>query len=256
MRSCPNVKLNLGLDVLRKRPDGFHDLETLFIPYFGISDVLEIERSDSFSISIDRCDWDPMKDLTVRAYGLLRDEFGLPPVSIRLEKHSPVGAGLGGGSSDAAFTLKMLNEMFQLGLSDGRLSAYAARLGSDCAFFIYNRPMFGEGRGEILSPFQLDLEAYDIRVEVPAGVAVSTAEAYRGVLDAKLAAADAVRIPLREALARPVEQWKDCLCNDFERTVFPQHPEIAALKNRFYDEGAVYAAMSGSGSSVFGIFRK
>lgn len=259
MKTCPNPKINLGLNVLRKRPDGFHDLETLFVPYFGMKDELEIEenpgapRKVDISIEGPLVDWDPMKDLTVKAYQLLDADFGLPPVRMRLVKNVPVGAGLGGGSSDCAFALKMLNEMFSLGLDDAALAGYAARLGSDCAFFIYNRPMLGTGRGEVLEPFDLDLSGWNLRVEVPQGVAVSTAEAYRGVLAAK--SRDNAGMPLREALALPVGQWKGNVVNDFEATVFPLHPEIPALKQRLYDEGAVYAAMSGSGSSVFGLFK-
>ena len=246
----PNVKLNLGLNVLRKRPDGFHDLETLFIPYDGFSDELEITAiTDGKGAGIELIggDWNPLSDLSWRAYGLLKEDFDLPPVKIRLVKHSPVGAGLGGGSADAAFTLKTLNSMFSLSLTDAELAGYAARLGSDCAFFIYNRPMFGEGRGEILSPFDIDLSRYEIRVEIPAGVAVSTKEAYSGIVPR-------CGRDLREVLSKPVGEWKEQLVNDFEETVFRLHPEIVALKRRFYEEGAVYAAMSGSGSAVFGLF--
>lgn len=250
MITHPNVKLNLGLNVLRKRPDGFHDLETLFIPYDGFSDELEITAitdGNGAGIELIGGDWDPLSDLSWRAYGLLKEDFDLPPVKIRLVKHNPVGAGMGGGSADAAFTLKTLNSMFSLGLSDAELAVYAARLGSDCAFFIFNRPMFGEGRGEILTPFDIDLSRYEIRVEIPAGVAVSTKEAYSGIVPR-------CGKDLREVLSKPVSEWKELLVNDFEETVFRLHPEIAALKRRFYDEGAVYAAMSGSGSAVFGLF--
>ena len=304
MKSFPNPKINLGLSVLCKRPDGFHDLETLFVPYFGMSDILEIEplsggcspgeslpalghvrgrgptarlggmeRSGSLSrtaasgekvrieIAGPKVDWDPMKDLTVKAYDILDADFDLPPVTMRLTKNVPVGAGLGGGSSDAAFALRMLNEMFSLGLDNGALAGYASRLGSDCAFFIYNRPMFGTGRGEVLTPYEIDLSSYELRVEVPSGVSVSTAEAYRGVLAVKLNRQEgkvpgAEARPLAEVLKMPVPQWKDFLVNDFEATVFPLHPEIPALKRKMYEEGAVYASMSGSGSSVFGLFEK
>lgn len=297
MKTFPNPKINIGLNVLRKRPDGFHDLETLFVPYFGMADELEIvdasgsvclrkasaslhpsqpggwappsdmpeggqpfleanTAGSKLNIRIigSKVDWDPRKDLTVKAYEILDADFNLPPVEIVLRKNIPVGAGLGGGSSDAAFALKMLNEMFSIGLDDSALAEYAARLGSDCAFFIYNRPMFGTGRGEVLEPYDIDLSAWQLRVEVPSGVAVSTAEAYRGVLAARNTAI--ALPPLKEALKGPVECWKDVVVNDFEATVFPLHPEIQALKRRFYDDGAVYAAMSGSGSSVFGLFGK
>lgn len=298
MISKPNVKINLGLNVLRKRDDGFHDLETLFIPYFEISDTLEIITGDDYSrtsaylqsrygspveagapedapclvqaisedgklmITIAReegVDWEPLKDLTARAYFLLSEDFQLPPVKIFLEKTSPVGAGLGGGSSDAAFALKMMNELCALGLSQEQLACYASRLGSDCAFFIYNSPMIGEGRGEILSPFLFSgsesgmedvLPGYELKVLAPGGIAVSTADAYRGIKP---------RIPelaLREALARPLSEWKDVLVNDFENTVFAKYPELAAIKNSLYESGAVYAAMSGSGSAMFAIYEK
>lgn len=303
MITNPNVKINLGLNVLRKREDGFHDLETLFVPYFGINDTLEIVVGDDYSrtsaalfakygsqvpasqgslkpegvfgveteeseapkivqgisedgklmITIARAegvDWDPLKDLTARAYFLLAEEFKMPPVKIFLEKTSPVGAGLGGGSADAAFALKMLNELCSLNLSEAQLAGYAARLGSDCAFFVYNRPMIGEGRGEILTEYEIDLADYDIQVITPAGIAVSTKDAYSGIRPAL------PEVPLRDALARPVEQWDGVLVNDFEMTVFAKYPALEAIKRSLYDCGAVYASMSGSGSALFAIYKK
>ena len=289
MITNPNVKINLGLNILRKREDGFHDLETLFVPYFGIHDTLEIVVGDDYSrtsaalfgkyapemiaqgisedgalmITIARAegvDWDPLKDLTAKAYYILAEDFKLPPVKIFLEKTSPVGAGLGGGSADAAFALKMLNEMCGLGLCETQLAEYAARLGSDCPLFIYNRPMIGEGRGEILSeiswelPFSCHPEhsegSFDLQVLTPEGIAVSTKEAYGGIRP------HLPEVPLREALARPVEEWSDVLVNDFEETVFVNHPELAAIKRSLYDSGAVYASMSGSGSALFALYKK
>ena len=247
----PNVKLNLGLSVLRKRQDGYHDIETLFIPYFGMTDELEIVKSDKLRfVPSENVTWED--DLTLRAYALLKADFDLPPVEIRLNKRSAVGAGLGGGSADAAFTLMALTNMFQLGLEDWQLADYAACLGSDCSFFIYNRPMFGEGRGDVLTDYDINLSDYEIRVEVPKGVHVSTSEAYSRVIPRERLALP----PLREALRYPVEMWPDVLFNDFESSVFPIYPAVEALKQRFYDEGAVYASMSGSGSAVFGLFRK
>lgn len=295
MIAYPNVKVNIGLDVLRRRDDGYHDLETLFFPYFEMSDVLEIVPGDSYGttaaalyakygpagvpehapriaqkisqdgklmITVARAegvDWDPLSDLTARAYGILDEDFGLPPVKIWLEKRSPVGAGLGGGSSDAAFALRILNGMFSLGIDDAALAGYASRLGSDCPFFIYNRPMFGEGRGEILSEFPLEVSGkevseglvapgYRLKVAIPDGISVSTAEAYKGIRP------HFPEIHLRDILARPVTEWKDVLKNDFEETVFAAHPELARLKQSLYDSGAVYAAMSGSGSAMFAIY--
>jgi len=279
MITYPNVKLNLGLHVLHRREDGFHDLETLFIPYTGLHDTLEIITGDDYSRTSARLqetyataqmaqgitpdgklmvtlarkegvDWDPLKDLTAKAYGLLAERYKLPPMKIYLEKTSPVGAGLGGGSADAAFALRMMAELAGLELPDTELAALAARLGSDCAFFIYNRPMLGTGRGEILEPFDIDLTGYRVEVTVPEDIAVSTADAYRGIVPKEPA------LPLREVLALPVPQWKDTLVNDFEATVFARYPRLAVIKQSLYGNGAVYAAMSGSGSALFALYRK
>lgn len=253
MLSYPGVKINLGLSVLRKREDGFHDLETVFYPFDGFHDTLEIEEAGSFSVKVSGpfyTGWNPEGDLVARACGMLQADFGIPPVSIRLEKTSPVGAGLGGGSSDGVEALKMLNGMFGLGLSSEDLLSYARRLGSDCAFFVTGRPALAEGRGDVLHDIDVNLDNFLIRVEIPAGVAVSTKEAYSGVRPHEPA------VSLREAISRPVGEWKDCLHNDFEDSIFPLHPEIGALKEKLYEEGAVYASMSGSGSAVYGIFRR
>ena len=311
MITTPNVKINLGLNILRKREDGFHDLETLFVPYFGIHDTLEIITGDDYSrtsamlfakygegvpasqgsqkpegvfgvesldvaapklvqgISEDGClmitiaraegvDWDPLKDLTAKAYYILAEDFKLPAVKIFLEKTSPVGAGLGGGSADAAFALQMLNEMCELGLTEQQLAQYAARLGSDCAFFIYNRPMIGEGRGEILTEIDINLPchpdqsegSFDLQVITPSGIAVSTKDAYAGIRP------HLPQIPLRDVLAKPIEEWDGLLVNDFEETVFAKYPELAAIKRSLYDSGAIYASMSGSGSALFALYRR
>lgn len=274
-----NAKINLGLHVLRKRPDGYHDIETLFVPYFEYGDILEIVAGEDFSqtsaslfarygqdnlaqgisedgklmITIARADgigWEPLSDLTVKAYELLAEDFDLPPVKIFLEKTVPVGAGLGGGSADAAFALRMLNELFSLGLADS-LADYAVRLGSDCPFFLHNRPMIGTGRGEVLEPFEWKAEGLDLQVIIPENVFVSTAEAYKGILLRN----DADRLPLRDVLSRPVEEWKGLLVNDFEETVFTAHPELAAIKQSLYESGALYASMSGSGSALFALYK-
>ncbi len=279
MIAYPNVKLNLGLRVLRRREDGYHDLNTLFIPCEAFHDTLEVITGDDWSrtsariqetyaggqvaqdispdgklmVTIARkegVDWEPLKDLTALAYALLAERFELPPMKVFLQKTSPVGAGLGGGSADAAFALRMMAELAGLDLPDAELAGLAARLGSDCAFFVYNRPMLGSGRGEILEPFDVDLSDYRIDVTVPEGIAVSTADAYRGIVPGVPEA------PLREVLARPVEQWKDLLVNDFETTVFAKHPRLGEIKRSLYAAGAVYAAMSGSGSALFALFKK
>lgn len=259
MISYPNAKLNIGLDVLRKRPDGFHDLESLFIPCKDLCDTLEITEAGKFSVEIIKNgrvmdgtapgEWDPKKDLVVKAYQLLKADFALPPVRIRLEKNIPVGAGLGGGSADAAFALMMLDEMFDLYLPYVMLEDYAAQLGSDCPFFIHNEPMFVSGRGEVLEPFDCPaLDGHHIEVITPS-CSVSTKEAYGGIVPAL------PERPLRELLALPLEQWREAgVKNDFEKTVFALHPELATMKQDLYDRGAIYASMSGSGSALFGIF--
>ena len=291
MTVYPNVKLNIGLRVLGKRPDGYHELETAFVPCYAYSDCLEIVPAASFEVEItgpEYTGWDPSEDLTARAWRLLRADFGIPPVRISLEKRSPVGAGLGGGSADGAFALVALNEMFSLGLSKERLAEYAAQLGSDCAFFVYNFPMFASGRGEVLEPIRLPLDGYRFEVAVPPGVHVSTKEAYEGLAVSEgqpcqkslkmtdppgekgggsdengqnrqgtLSAGEATASDLRELLTSlPIEKWRDVVVNDFEASIFPKYPAIAELKEDFYRRGAVYAAMSGSGSAVFGIFKE
>lgn len=256
MTVFPNVKLNLGLRVLGKRSDGFHELETLFVPCDRWKDELTVLPSERFSIAIEGpsyTGWDPSADLCARAWMLLKERYGIDSVSIHLVKNSPVGAGLGGGSADAAFALMAMNDIFSLCLPKSELASLAAELGSDCPFFIYNTPMLASGRGEILEPYALDLSEYEFRVEVPEGVAVSTREAYAGV-DA--AEGRIPSEPVRSVLALPAGQWKGRLVNDFEPSVFALHPQIEALRNKMYSEGAIYAAMSGSGSAVFGIFAK
>lgn len=246
----PNAKINLGLNVIAKRSDGFHDIETLFVPVRHLCDVLEVLYSDELQMHLygTPFDGDPMDNLCVKAWRLLSEKHGIPPVRINLHKNIPVGAGLGGGSSDAAFTLLALNTLFKIGLSPEELASYAARLGSDCPFFIFNRPMFARGRGEILTPFDFSLDGYRIEV-VPQPVFVSTAEAYGGIKPAK------PEISIEEVLAKPIDEWKDLLVNDFETTIFAKHPQLALAKQDLYDRGAVYAAMSGSGSSMFGLFK-
>lgn len=306
MITKPSVKINLGLNVLRKRPDGFHDIETLFFPTSQITDTLEIIRADDYSrtsarlmslygetpsvsgigtesegdvptlsqaispdgklmITVARregVDWPVLKDLCAKAYAVLDADFHLSPVKIFLEKTSPVGSGLGGGSSDAACALEMLSEMFSLGLDRKALAEYASRLGSDCPFFIWHRPMFGEGRGEILSAYDPGVEivdpgekprdperkAYELRILTPEGISVSTAEAYGGIVPSE------PEMSLKEVLRMPVERWKDLLVNDFEQTVFKAHPELASIKQSLYDSGAAYASMSGSGSALFALY--
>ena len=267
-----NAKINLGLNIVERRPDGYHNLETVFYP-INLCDKLEITETSATACNIS-IDGIPIEgniedNLVVKAYTLLKTIYPtLPPVNIRLTKNIPAQAGMGGGSSDCAYTITMLNEMFSLGLDDRKMADYASRLGSDCAFFIYDRPMIGEGRGEKLTGYSFngiriqedddvscgsgseDRDTYVLKVVVPEGVHVSTADAYRGIVPA------IPEIPLRDALSMPVEKWKDCLVNDFERTVFAEYPQLEAIKGSLYGSGAVYASMSGSGSALFALYRK
>lgn len=251
----PNTKINIGLFVTEKRKDGFHNLETVFYP-LGLSDILEIKKAEGeqegmcyFENTGILVDCPAEKNLVLRAYHLLAKDFHLPAVKVHLRKIVPFGAGLGGGSSDAAFMLKAMNERCGLGLSEQQLMEYASQLGSDCAFFILNRPAFASGKGERLEEISLSLENYRI-VLVKPDSGVSTAEAYGGIVP-KLPEFD-----LRKLGTLPIEEWKQVVKNDFETTVFARYPEIGKLKDNLYEQGAVYAAMTGSGSAVFGLFRR
>ena len=247
-----NCKINLGLDVVRKREDGYHELATVMLPVVGLYDIVEVEPIASgvefrgVGIEVD-C---PMeKNLCVRAARLMQERYGVGGVSIVLDKCVPFGAGLGGGSSDATAVIVAINEIYNLGLDKGVLSALAAELGSDTPFFVYNRPMLCTGRGEIMQPVEVDLLGLWLVVAKPSE-GVSTAEAYRGVKPC------APVVPLTELLKRPIEEWQGSVKNDFEPHILAAHPDILVIKNQMLDAGAVYASMSGSGSAVFGLFRK
>lgn len=253
----PNIKINLGLSITEKRPDGYHNLETVFYPV-ALEDALEIRALPEASLpEADKkitlhqygmeITGNPEDNLVAKAYSLLDKEFHLPPVEIHLYKHIPSGAGLGGGSSDAAFMLKLLNGHFHLNLSEEQLEIYAATLGADCAFFIKNKPVYAEGIGNIFSPIELSLKGYQIMIVKP-DVFVSTREAFANIHPHH------PEYPVKEVIRRPVAEWKDTLINDFEASVFPQHPVIGEIKQELYNQGAIYASMSGSGSSVFGLF--
>ena len=256
----PNAKINIGLNVIEKRVDGFHNLETLFYPVEAY-DILEIVESDTLKMFQYGIDYpgEVMDNLCVRAYNLLKSEYNIPPVEIHLYKRIPVGAGLGGGSSDAAFTLKGLNDLFNLSIPDKKLWEYASMLGSDCPFFIYNKPMLGTGRGEILSEVEItDLSDYSIELVYPPYF-VSTADAYRGIVPRNGRERNGEKFKeqsLVEMLKEPVESWKDNVTNDFEITVFNKIPQLAEYKEDLYKRGAVYASMSGSGSAMFGVFKR
>jgi 4-diphosphocytidyl-2-C-methyl-D-erythritol kinase len=258
MITFPIAKINLGLNVVERRDDGYHNLETVFYPV-NIKDSLEVTLMDKQFPSPYDCDLkvsniaiegDEQRNLVVRAYTMLKQDFPqLPRLHIHLHKAIPTQAGMGGGSSDGAYMLRLLNEQFALGLTDEQLVGYAARLGADCPFFIWSRPAYAEGIGERLQPVSLSLSNYHIAIVRP-DIPVSTKEAFSLVKPQRPSR------NCRDIVMQPVETWREELVNDFEQSVFALHPEIGAIKKQLYDMGAVYAAMSGSGSSLFGIFRK
>ena len=253
MLSFPNCKINLGLHILGKRDDGFHNLETVFYPV-PFKDALELIPSTNTGIEFTATglavDGNAADNLCVKAYHLLKKDFPeIPTIKIHLHKAIPLGAGLGGGSADAAFMLKLLNEKFKLNLSTDQLINYALQLGSDCPFFIINKPCLATGRGEMLEEIAVDLSAYKI-VLINPGIHINTGWAFSNISPAKPARS------IKEIIHQPVNTWKDELKNNFETAVFTAHPAIKAIKETLYAQGAMYAAMSGSGSSVFGIFRQ
>jgi 4-diphosphocytidyl-2-C-methyl-D-erythritol kinase len=246
----PHSKINLGLHIVKKREDGFHEIETLFYP-LRLSDALEIipasDGKTEFSSSGIPIPGNAEGNLCLQAWELLQKHHNIPPVKIHLHKVIPIGAGLGGGSSDAAFSLKLINDLFDADIPEEMLYEYAAQLGSDCSFFLNGQPALASGRGEILKPFDLSLKGYYL-VLVSPPVHVSTAGAYTGIKPSM------PETRLEDVLALPVKKWKGILVNDFEHSVFEKHPEIKKIKNQLYESGALYASMSGSGASVFGIF--
>lgn len=254
MITYPNAKINLGLNITEKRPDGYHNLETVFYP-IPLQDALEVKPLDGeneylLKIAGTQITGEPEDNLVIKAYRLLKQDYPhLPSIDIHMFKHIPTGAGLGGGSSDAAFMLKLLNEKFSLHISVSRLEEYAARLGADCAFFIQNKPVFASGIGNIFEPIELSLKGYYL-VLVKPDIFVSTKEAYALVKPQK------PQLSLKDIIHKPIEEWKNTMVNDFEKSVFHKFPEIAAIKDKLYDMGAIYASMSGSGASVFGLFKE
>ena len=252
----PNAKINIGLNVVEKRADGYHNLETVFYP-INLLDALEIttdeHQADSVKLKVsgEAIAGRPSDNLVMKACNLMRSMFPekIERLSVHLHKHIPTGAGLGGGSSDAAFTIKALNEKFSLGMSVDQMEQLSAQLGADCPFFIKNQPVFAEGIGDIFTDIDIVLKGKTL-VLVKPDISVSTADAYSLVSPHK------PQQSLRESLRLPVEEWKNHVVNDFESSVFNKFPEIAAIKDRLYDLGALYASMSGSGSAVYGIFNQ
>ena len=248
MLTFPNAKINIGLNILRKRPDGFHDISSCFYP-IQLCDALEAvpsQGSGSFFTSGQGIS-NEEPNLVSKAYHLLATDFRLPVQDIFLLKGIPIGAGLGGGSSDAAFMIKLLNNTAGLQLSDKQMEEYARKLGSDCAFFIRNKPTYCYGKGDQLEDISFSLKGYFLYLVNP-GIHISTAEAYSGIKPSEAA------IDLKKVLTQPLSEWKDVVVNDFEYTIFNQYPLLAKLKSDLYEAGALYASMSGSGSSVYGIF--
>ncbi len=256
MLTFPNAKINLGLNIVNRRPDGYHDLETVFYP-IPVEDALEVVLMENhtgdgkYSLHLYGTDiaGQVEDNLVVKAYQLLDNLYGLPPVEIHLVKRVPTGAGLGGGSSDAAAMLKLLNSVCALGLDDATLEEHAARLGADCAFFIKNKPVYAEGIGNVFSPVELSLKGYTLYLVKP-DVSVSTKEAYAAIRPHRQ------EHPLKEVVQLPVAQWRGLMVNDFEESVFPRFPLLREIKEELYCRGAVYAAMSGSGSAIYGLFEK
>lgn len=260
MITFPCAKINLGLNIVSKRPDGYHNLETVFYP-IPLTDALEIKYMDEKFPSESPCDLkitgndvdcNEEDNLVIKAYQLLAADFQLPRVHAHLVKRIPTQAGLGGGSSDAAYMIRLLDERFRLNIGIPEMERYAAKLGADCAFFITADPSYAEGIGDVLMPVDVPgagLGGYYMAVVKPS-VAVSTRDAYAAIVPKTPAKC------CRDIVRQPIETWKDELVNDFEAPIFAMHPELAAIKQSLYDAGAVYAAMSGSGSALFGIFRE
>lgn len=250
----PNCKINLGLYVIRKREDGYHDLETVFYPVplhdnLSIAPLRMSNAPYALQVAGQKIAGNSDDNLIVKVYEQLKEDYPLPPLDIFLFKRIPMGAGLGGGSSDAAAMMRLLNETFQLQLTDEEMARRVSALGADCAFFIQGKPAFATGIGNVLSPIDVSLKGLTLALVKP-DTFVSTKEAYAGIIPQK------PDHPLREALSQPVETWKHTVKNNFEPSVFRAHPEIAGIKETLYDMGAVYASMSGSGSTVFALFRQ
>jgi len=251
MIQFPNCKINLGLSILAKRADGYHELETVFYP-IAVSDALEILPAADLTMTQSgiAVPGDPAQNLCLKAYHLLKNDFPqLPAVQMHLHKNIPMGAGLGGGSSDGTAALIILNQQFDLGLNDHQLIEYASQLGSDCPFFIYNKACHATGRGEVLTPIELDLSNYQFLLVHP-GVPIATAWAFQQLNPHTKSES------LQSVIEKPITDWKNTLINDFEAPVFKAAPTLSVIKDQLYQLGAIYASMSGSGSSLFGIFPK
>ena len=253
MITFPHAKINIGLQVTERRPDGYHNLDTIFYP-IPIHDALEVIVAEGVDydcrlhVSGIEIAGDPDTNLVVRAYRLLAADYILPSVDIYLHKHIPTGAGLGGGSADASYMLRLLNEMFELDITTEKLEAYATQLGADCPFFITSKPVYATGIGNEFHPIDLDLSGWHLVVVKP-DVFVSTKEAYSMVRPEK------PEVTLDKKITLSIAEWKESISNDFEKGIFALHPELDDIKAKLYELGAQYAAMSGSGSALFGLFK-
>lgn len=247
----PNAKINIGLSVVEKQQDGFHNIESIFYPVSDLYDVLEVVAAQTLTFTSTGIEIPGSIDsnLCVKAYRLLKEDYDIPFVQIHLHKVIPIGAGLGGGSADAAFMLTALNELFNLNLSSEQLINYARKLGSDCAFFIENKPVYAYHKGDEFERIELDLSQYDLRIKYP-NIHIGTTEAYSGIIPKETESC------LKEIVNCPIEEWKSLVKNDFEASVFPIHPRIKEVKEQMYTDGAIFASMTGSGSAVFGVFEK
>lgn len=247
----PNAKINIGLFVTSKREDGYHNLETVFHPVYQLCDVLEVinsdDHEDAFTSTGLVIDGSAADNLCLKALALMREHAPIPPLNIHLHKKIPFGAGLGGGSADASFMLKLLNDQYHLKISSHDLEKMAAKLGADCPVFIENKPVLAKGIGNEFSSTQLSISKLWLQIVIPP-IHVPTAHAYSNI-----SPAEPVQ-PLETLLSQPIASWRTSVKNDFELPVFARHPEIAAIKDELYDHGALYAAMSGSGSAVYGLF--
>lgn len=246
-----NCKINIGLDILRKRCDGYHELATVLYPVYGLHDTVHAEKTDRTGLDFTSegivIDCPAEKNICVKAFELMRVRYGVDGLRMHLDKRVPFGAGLGGGSSDGTAVIMAINALFDLGLTESELTGIAAELGSDTAFFVRNTPQLCTGRGEIMSPVNIDIHGMTLVIAKPAE-GVSTREAYAGVVP------HIPSEPIERRISRPVSSWKGSVVNDFEGHIFRAHPQIAALKDAFYKQGAIYASMSGSGSAVYGLF--
>jgi 4-diphosphocytidyl-2-C-methyl-D-erythritol kinase len=245
----PNAKINIGLNITSKRTDGYHNLETVFYPV-PLTDILEFmvsENKNTIHVSGTNLKIPANENICIKAYNLLSTDYKLPPLDIYLHKNIPNGAGLGGGSADASFFLKELNNFFNLKIPDKKLMGFASRLGADCPFFIHNKPVYARGTGNVFDEIELDLSLYYIVIVKP-DFSINTAEAFKNIVPG---------IPdnsLKELIKKPVKEWKNLIKNDFEYSLFSKYPQLSELKQKLYDLGAVYASMSGSGSAIYGLF--